>query len=180
MTHAIRRTYEVGDAVKVVAATERDGHVTARVDDEDLPGEIRLLGPIDGGAVVSVDGASGPQRAVVVRDGDRVLVHYDGHVHTFALHRSRGDAHHAQEGADDPFAASPMTGVVLDLKAEPGQAVAAGDALFVIEAMKMEFVVEAPRDVVVNEVLGAAGDRVDIGQVLVTFVVEETPAESAE
>ena len=57
--------------------------------------------------------------------------------------------------------------------------IAAGAPLFVIEAMKMEFVVEAPRDVVVDEVLAAVGDRVDIGQVLVSFVEAEAEADGA-
>jgi biotin carboxyl carrier protein len=35
--------------------------------------------------------------------------------------------------------------------------------------MKMEFAIEAPRDVIIADVPCAVGGRVDIGQVLVTF-----------
>jgi len=69
----------------------------------------------------------------------------------------------------DPFAASPMTGVVRKVLVRPGESVAAGATLFVVEAMKMEFTVAAPRDVVVDEVRAAEGARVDIQQVIVTF-----------
>jgi biotin carboxyl carrier protein len=62
-----------------------------------------------------------------------------------------------------------MTGVVRQVAAEPGRSLAAGETLVVVEAMKMEFAVVAPRAVVVDEVRAKQGDRVDIGQVLVTF-----------
>ena len=69
----------------------------------------------------------------------------------------------------NPFVESPMTGTVWKMLVEPGQEVASGEVLCIVEAMKMEFAIEAPRDVVVDEVKCAAGERVDIGDVLVTF-----------
>ena len=42
-----------------------------------------------------------------------------------------------------------------------GQAVARGDTLVVLEAMKMEIPLRAPRDGRVSAVLCAAGDQVD-------------------
>jgi len=50
-----------------------------------------------------------------------------------------------------------------------GDAVAAGGTLAVVEAMKMQFVVRAPRDVVVKAVRLSPGQAVDIGAVLVEF-----------
>jgi acetyl-CoA/propionyl-CoA carboxylase biotin carboxyl carrier protein len=71
--------------------------------------------------------------------------------------------------AGDPFATSPMTGVVAKVHAAPGAAVGRGAALFAVEAMKMEYVVRADRDVVVDEVRARPGDRVEVGAVVVTF-----------
>ena len=68
-----------------------------------------------------------------------------------------------------------MTGTLMALHAEVGAAVAEGEPLFVVEAMKMEYVVRAPRDVVVASVDGAVGGAVQIGQAVVTF----EPSESA-
>ena len=62
-----------------------------------------------------------------------------------------------------------MTGVVRQVAAEPGRSFAAGETLVVVEAMKMEFAVESPRAVVVDEVRVKPGDRVEIAHVLVTF-----------
>jgi biotin carboxyl carrier protein len=116
-------------------------------------------------------------RAVVARDGGRILVHLDGRVHEFeiveAASRRRGKEVHRRHGADDPWVASPMTGVVASVAVKAGDSVPAGATLAVVEAMKMQFVVRAPRDVVVKSVKAEAGKPVDIGAVLVEF--EETP-----
>ena len=101
--------------------------------------------------------------------GDTVHVALRGRVFRFGVVAARQEAEtQAAEGVET-FVGSPMTGVVRQVVAAPGAAHAAGDALIVVEAMKMEFAVLAPRAVVVDEVRAAAGDRVEIGQVLVTF-----------
>ena len=61
---------------------------------------------------------------------------------------------------------APMPGLVLRVLAEPGMAVAAGQPLLVLEAMKMEQTVSAPADGVVAELHAKAGDQVSTGQVL--------------
>ncbi|MCA1711561.1 MAG: ATP-grasp domain-containing protein [Actinobacteria bacterium] len=58
-------------------------------------------------------------------------------------------------------------GTVVRVAAEVGVAVAAGDVLVVLEAMKMEHPVRASVDGEVTEVLVAAGQQVDAGAVLV-------------
>jgi propionyl-CoA carboxylase alpha chain len=62
-----------------------------------------------------------------------------------------------------------MTGLVTKVHVAAGAAVGKGAPLFAVEAMKMEYVVRADREVVVAEVKAAAGDRVAVGAVVVTF-----------
>ncbi|MEM7709437.1 MAG: biotin carboxylase N-terminal domain-containing protein [Pseudomonadota bacterium] len=62
---------------------------------------------------------------------------------------------------------APMPGLVKAVFAEAGAAVVAGDRLAVLEAMKIEHVLVAPRDGVVAEMLCAAGDQVEAGAALV-------------
>lgn len=64
---------------------------------------------------------------------------------------------------------SPIAGTVLEVKCRPGDQVAAGQALLVIEAMKMETAIAAPRDGRVKAVPVAAGDAVRESQLLVDF-----------
>ena len=62
---------------------------------------------------------------------------------------------------------APMPGRVLRLLVESGQEVAAGEALVVVEAMKMENELTAPRAGVVTAIAVEAGQTVDAGVLLV-------------
>lgn len=55
----------------------------------------------------------------------------------------------------------PLRGSVLEVRAAAGQAVKAGDTLFIVEAMKMENEIVAPTDGTVAEVLVKKGDTVE-------------------
>lgn len=62
---------------------------------------------------------------------------------------------------------APMPGLVLDVMAAVGQEVVKGDALLILEAMKMENVIKAQGDGVVKEVSVGKGETVDKGAILV-------------
>ena len=64
---------------------------------------------------------------------------------------------------------SPMPGLVVTLDVAIGQQVRAGEAVAVIEAMKMQNIIRAERDGVVSAVNAAAGDSVAADEVLVEF-----------
>jgi 3-methylcrotonyl-CoA carboxylase alpha subunit len=72
---------------------------------------------------------------------------------------------HSAEGSLN----APMPGVVTLLKAKPGERVAAGAVLLVMEAMKMEHAIKAPHDGVVKAFRAKAGDQVKDGALLVEF-----------
>lgn len=67
---------------------------------------------------------------------------------------------------------APMPGLLREMLARPGQAVAQGDKLAVLEAMKMEHSLTAARDGVVAEVLADAGAQVEAGAALVRLEEE--------
>lgn len=71
--------------------------------------------------------------------------------------------------AGDSSFAAPMHGTVVALLVEPGSAVAAGDPVIVIEAMKMEQTLRAPTAGRVEGFNAAPGDLVDRGTSLVNF-----------
>jgi len=64
---------------------------------------------------------------------------------------------------------SPMPGLVVTLDVVVGQQVRTGEAVAVIEAMKMQNIIRAERDGVVKAVNAAAGDSVAADEVLVEF-----------
>ncbi|MGJ8625470.1 MAG: acetyl/propionyl/methylcrotonyl-CoA carboxylase subunit alpha [Sulfitobacter sp.] len=111
----------------------------------------------------------GQPAADVVVSADRVTV-FDGYGLVFdvidPLARAAG-AH-----GDGNLVEAPMPGLVRSVDAKVGQAVAKGDRLAVLEAMKMEHSLLAARDGVVAEVLAAAGDQVEAGAALVRLEAE--------
>ncbi len=73
-------------------------------------------------------------------------------------------------GADDVKA--PMAGAIVSVTVKEGDAVAKGQTLATIEAMKMEHQLKAPRDGVVAEVLARQGDQVAIRAKIVALKPE--------
>lgn len=61
---------------------------------------------------------------------------------------------------------APMPGLVLQVMAEPGQTVAKGDPLLILEAMKMENVIKAANEGIVKTVTAQKGMAVEKGQLL--------------
>jgi biotin carboxyl carrier protein len=62
-----------------------------------------------------------------------------------------------------------ITGVVFQIAAKPGDAVAAGDPVIVLESMKMEIPVEAPRAGSVKEIRVEEGQTVQEGETVATL-----------
>jgi acetyl-CoA/propionyl-CoA carboxylase biotin carboxyl carrier protein len=62
-----------------------------------------------------------------------------------------------------------MQGTILDVEVAEGDAVESGDVLCVLEAMKMENDVVAPRSGEVTGVFVSAGESVDMGDALISI-----------
>ena len=72
-------------------------------------------------------------------------------------------------GRGDAGVMSPMPATVVAINAAPGQSVSQGDTLIVLEAMKMELPIKAPRNGVIKAVHCATGDLVQPGVNLLEF-----------
>lgn len=100
---------------------------------------------------------------------DTLFLHLEGqtweiaYLDPVALHQAA-----AGGGAEDAVRA-PMPGTVVAIPAVPGAAVMAGDTLVVIESMKMEIALRAPRDGVIGGVHVAAGQGFDRDALLVSL-----------
>lgn len=75
----------------------------------------------------------------------------------------------AAPASGDKVCKSSIVGIVFKVLVAPGQTVAVGETLLVLEAMKMESNVSSPLAGKVKAVLAAPGDSVKKGQVLVEF-----------
>ncbi|OHC49640.1 MAG: 3-methylcrotonyl-CoA carboxylase [Rhodobacteraceae bacterium GWF1_65_7] len=139
--------------------------------DETITGTLQF-GPA--GAQITVAGATLSPKLPVVQAGGQIHVFDRGQCHSFTPHDPL--AREANAGAAGNATLSPMPGLVKAVFVAPGQAVAAGDRLAVLEAMKMEHTLTAARDGVVAEVLVAPGSQVEAGAALILLAEEEVAA----
>lgn len=64
---------------------------------------------------------------------------------------------------------APMPGLIVELKIQVGDLVKAGDAMLILEAMKMENILKSPGAGTVKAIKVKKGDSVEKGQVLIEF-----------
>lgn len=76
-------------------------------------------------------------------------------------------------GGPDHSLTAPMPGKVTAISVAPGDSVSSGQALLVLEAMKMEHTIRAPDDGIVATLPFAVGDQVAEGAALITFEESE-------
>ena len=84
-----------------------------------------------------------------------------------SLAGSSGPARRKGDPSDDSQACAPMPGMVTEVAVSPGQEVAEGEKLIVLEAMKMLTTVSAGKSGTVKEILVRKGDQVDSDDLLV-------------
>jgi acetyl-CoA carboxylase biotin carboxyl carrier protein len=68
-----------------------------------------------------------------------------------------------------PVVRTEVAGSVWKVEVAVGQSVAAGDALVIVESMKMEIPVESPSAGTVSEIRVAVGERIAEGAIVVTL-----------
>jgi 3-methylcrotonyl-CoA carboxylase alpha subunit len=107
------------------------------------------------------------QRWRVHLQADRVEVH-DG-IRRFAFEQPPVFAPAAATTADSDRVLAPMPGRIVLVRTRVGAEVAAGDELLVMEAMKMELALKAPRAGTIAAVGIDVGDFVEADAVLVRF-----------
>jgi len=133
-----------------------DGTLRATVGPRGTSSEVVVI-------ATEADDAEVARRFEVHVDGDRVDVESaHGHVALTAVPRFVDPADQVASGS----LLAPMPGSVVRLHVGPGQTVAAGAPVLVLEAMKMQHTVAAPHDGVVREIPVQVGSQVAAGDVL--------------
>jgi len=135
-----------------------DGECVLELGGRRQPLRARPLG-IDGRHDVTL----GDQRMqlAVYRHGERVAVFAESG--SRQLDEIDPIAHAGDHAGESGRLTAPMPGKVVSFLVKPGDRVRRGQALAVMEAMKMEHTISAPRDGAVQELLYAAGDQVAEG-----------------
>ena len=127
------------------------------------PTPFRIVEQTDDGAVIEIHGQN--ERVFVVRDRSGCTVWWNGR--TFRLERA------GRKGPGDPAALgngeirAAMPGRILRVDVSVGATIADKQSLLVMESMKMETTIHAPKAGRVSEVRARPGQIVELGELLV-------------
>jgi len=136
-----------------------------------LPGgETEISARLDGKRLAFRD-AAGQGTATAVRHGAMLTLFLDGAALGFEIADPVAPDADAAGGGD--IVTAPMTGLIKTVAVTPGATVSAGAPVAVMEAMKMEHALKAPRDGTVAEVLIKPGDQVDEAALLIRLEAED-------
>ena len=127
--------------------------------------DYHLLGP--GHYSLIIEGKS--HEVFVREEKGGFVVEIDGHL--IPVRAKKGDtaAGPVEEETGSATIVSPMPGRVVGLRVKPGDSVKAGQGLIIIEAMKMENELKAPKSGIVAKVSVTVGMAVESGQELVVI-----------
>ena len=118
-----------------------------------------------GGGWYVVDDGDRRWRVAVAGHGDTQWVFVNGQVATVTA----ATAGRRRGKSSEAGVMSPMPATVVAIHVTPGQVVTEGDTLIVLEAMKMELPIRAPRTGVIKTVACAKGELVQPGVNLLEF-----------
>ncbi|RJF89788.1 acetyl/propionyl/methylcrotonyl-CoA carboxylase subunit alpha [Oleomonas cavernae] len=157
------------ETIQVRARPKADGSYV--LDLPEVSVQARVIGEAAGRLTVLFDGVK--RQVCVVRHGDDITVLHDGVSHHLLLVDPLAPPDAAAAGAGHLTA--PMPGQVIQVLVAAGAEVTRGAPLLVLEAMKMEHTIVAPKDGTIEAVHYAQGDQVQEGAELITFVDEGAP-----
>jgi geranyl-CoA carboxylase alpha subunit len=92
---------------------------------------------------------------------------------TFAVRETALEAANAARRDGSSRLLAPMNGAIVSVLAKPGDRVAKGERVVVLEAMKMQHEIRAERDGTIAKILVKPGDQVATRQLLVELMPEE-------
>jgi len=124
----------------------------------------------DGRTWLTLDGEH--HEVVVATRGDEVFVHVDGEAFELRYEHPLKRLAAALGGNAADSVTAPMPGSLVAVHVKTGDAVKLGQTLLVMESMKMETAIVAPRDGAVKEVHFAPGQTFDRDVTLLTLEPE--------
>lgn len=125
----------------------------------------------DGRAWLTLDGAH--HEVVIATKGDDVFVHFDGEAYQLRYEHPLKRLAAAGLGSAEDRVLAPMPGSIVSVQIKAGDTVTKGQTLLVMESMKMETTITAPRDGVIETVTYDKGQTFDRDALLLSLVALE-------
>ena len=168
----MHHAFKLGDAEHNLELSRSAGGYRLHLADRVIP--IDLKTGADGRAWLTLDGVH--HEVVIATRGDDVFVHFDGEAYQLRYEHPLKRLAEAGQGSAEDKVLAPMPGSIVSVQVKPGDAVAKGQTLLVMESMKMETTIAAPRDGVIEAVTYDKGQTFDRDALLLSLVAKETKA----
>ena len=112
---------------------------------------------------------------VIATRGDQVFVHLNGEAYELQYQHPLVRLAAQGHGGTDNSVRAPMPGAIVSVPVKAGDVVSKGQTLLVMESMKMETTITAPRDGVIEAVHFEKGQTFDRYALLLTLEPPSTP-----
>lgn len=106
-------------------------------------------------------------RVPAVKSQGRLWFHWQGETNVVDLNREARRTSREKLGAQSGNITAPMPGKITRVTVNKGDAVKKGQPLVIMEAMKMEYTLEADRDGEITDVTVQPGRQVGLGELLI-------------
>ncbi len=160
----MKYSYQIGDQIYNVEIEKNDSGYRARVEGQTY--EVKLVRSEQG--TLSLMLGDQPLRAFIAADGTRRWVSLHGQVFVLdpAVGSTTRPSRSGTSSAGEKNVRAPMPGQVRAVHVKPDELVEKGQTLLLLEAMKMEIRIQAPRAGRVSKLMAKIGQTVERDQVL--------------
>ncbi|MGH8529300.1 MAG: acetyl-CoA carboxylase biotin carboxyl carrier protein subunit [Nevskiales bacterium] len=161
----MHHAFKIGDTEHNLELSRAASGYRLHLSDRIIPVDIKT--GADGQSWLTVNGEV--CEVVIATRGDNVFIHLDGETHQLVYEHPLERLAHQAHGAASDGVRAPMPGNLVSVQVSAGDAVTKGQTLLVMESMKMETTILAPRDGVVQAVHFDKGQTFDRDALLLTL-----------
>ena len=136
--------------------------LTVKAGDAEFTFQVTWEGPAEG----RINTLTGARQFFAHQRGDEVEVWLDGEIHRVRRNTSGARANKSSTAFSGEVSA-PMPGMVVRVLVSEGAEVSEGDGVVVLESMKMQLTLTAPREGIIRNLAAVPGTMVEQGAVLV-------------
>jgi len=159
-----------------VALSRSNNGYRLHFDSEEWP--CRLQRDNDGSFILTLNDRS--ERIHAAQYGDDIYIHLDGRSYHLHYRHPLDLLAEQRHGSDEDSVRAPMPGSVIVVHASAGAVVTRGQTILVIESMKMETALAAPRDGVIADVRVTPGETFDRDALLFSLAPLDTHESTQE
>jgi acetyl/propionyl-CoA carboxylase alpha subunit len=165
----MHHAFKLGDAEHNLELSRGGDGYRLHLADQVIPFDLKTSA--DGRSWLTLDGVS--HEVMVATHGDDVFIHFDGEAYQLRYEHPLKRLAEAGLGSAEDKVLAPMPGSIVSVQVKAGDPVTKGQTVLVMESMKMETTIVAPRDGVILAVTYDKGQTFDRDALLLSLEPQE-------